>query len=357
MSDSRATDPGDPLTEERLRTVDSDGMYDRIRGFPDQWRRARTRAREIALDVADGAVDHVLLVGMGGSALAGDLLAALVRESSAVPVTVSRTYDLPGFVDERTLVIGSSYSGNTEETLSGFQEAIARDAHCYAVTSNGHLRGLCENEGIGFHALPDGFAPRAALGYSLAAVLAVAAEAGVFTLSGEAWNESVAVLDEMSDRLSDVSGNEALDVARRLRNRLPLVYSGSTLIEPVNTRWRCQLQENAETLAYGNAFPELNHNEIMGWADTEWLRSQLGVVVLRDASDHPRVRHRMEITRELLEERAGFWAELESEGTHPLTRMLSLVHLGDWVSLYLAVLEGIDPTAVALIDGLKERLG
>lgn len=346
----------EPLTESALRAADPDGMYDRVRSFPGQWRRARQRVEEVRLDLDPAEVAHVVLVGMGGSAISGDLLAALVRERASVPITVCRSYDLPGFVGPRTLVIGSSYSGNTEETLSGFQEGIARGAHCYAVTSGGHLQALCENEGIDFHRLPEGFPPRAALGYSLAAMLAVAAEAGVYRTPLEAWEDSESVLRAMSDRLSDLSDNRALRIARALRERLPVVYHGSTFTAPVNRRWRSQLEENAETLAYGNAYPEFNHNEIVGWGDTEWLLPRIAVVTLRDGGDHPRVRQRMQIVREILGDRAGAWIEVESEGAHPLTRMLSLIYLGDWVSLYLAVLEGRDPGSVALIDELKDRL-
>lgn len=356
MSAADRTPPDDALTEPALRGVDPDGMYDHVRGFADQWRRARERVADISIDLSEDAVDHVVLVGMGGSAISGDLLSALIREKAAVPVTVNRSYDLPGFVGERTLVIGSSYSGHTEETVSAFQEGIARGATCYGVTSGGHLQHICEQEGLGFHRLPEGYPPRAALGYSLAAVLKIVEEAGIYRVPDRAWEESTRVLEEMTEELSDLSGNRAMEIARALRNRLPIVYSGSTLTEPVNVRWRCQLQENAETLAYGNAYPEFNHNEIMGWADSDWLLPRLAVITLRDGADHPRVQKRIEILGELLGDRAGYWVELESRGEHPLTRILSLIHLGDWVSLYLAVLNGTDPSTVSLIDELKRRL-
>lgn len=354
---SSTTDAGQlVLTESAVRAMDPSGMYEHVRLFPSQWKAGHAQAQAITLDLAPKDIDHLVLVGMGGSAIAGDLLGALARDQSPVSVSVSRSYTLPAFVDERTLVVVSSYSGNTEETLAGMKEALRRKAHLFCITSNGAVRQRAENENIPYHLLPGGLPPRAALGYSWTAVLHVAIAAGLLPDAPQMWEESQQLLESMAEELSDFSGNQALTIAQELEDRLPLVYSSGGLLEPVNLRWRNQLQENAKKMAYGNVYPELNHNEIMGWVGNEWLLSQLAVISLRDKEDHPRVERRMNVTGELLQEKAGYWLELSTRGEHPLTRLLSLIYLGDWVSFYVAVLTGQDPTPVGLISTLKKRL-
>jgi glucose/mannose-6-phosphate isomerase len=334
-------------------------MHDHILSFPEQVRRGRERVQEISLPCASGAIDHVVLVGMGGSAIAGDLLAALVEPESAVPVSVVRSYGLPRYVDERTLVIVSSYSGNTEETLAGFDAAVARDSYLYCITSNGRVRDRALREDIPFHVLPEGMPPRAALGFSLAAVVQVAEALDLIDVPEEAWQEVTEVLAGMARELDCRTGNNrAIELAKALAERLPIIYSGAGLLAPVNLRWRCQFEENAERLAFGNLYPEWNHNEIMGWArpQDQWLLDRLGVITLRDRDDHPQVQQRMNIIRDLLEDKAGFWTEVTTRGDHRLTRMLSLIHLGDWTSLYLSVLTGANPMSISLIRELKTRL-
>ncbi len=346
------------LTDSDLKAADPDGMHDYIVSFAEQVRRGRERARGISVPFPSDAVDHVVLAGMGGSAIAGDLLAALVEPVSPVPVTVSRSYGLPRFVDENTLVIISSYSGNTEETLAGFDAALERGSFVYCITSNGHVQQRAEAEELPYHQLPGGMPPRAALGYSLAAVVHLATALDLIDVSPEAWSEAADVLAEMTRELDQRGGNRALDIAEALAKRIAIIYSGPGLLAPVNLRWRCQLEENAERLAFGNLYPEWNHNEIMGWARSsdDWVFEQLGVITLRDRDDHSRVQQRMDIIRELLEEKAGYWTEVTTRGDHRLTRMLSLIHLGDWVSLYLAALTGANPMSISLISELKKRL-
>ncbi len=345
------------MTLDDIRRVDTDGMYDALRRFPSQWREGRALAAQAAfggvrLDRRGG----VLVAGMGGSAIGGDLLRALALESGPAPVVVSRSYRLPGWVGARTLVVVSSYSGDTEETLAAMDEALRRQARVVCVTTGGQVLGRAKGEGLPYVKMPGGLPPRAALGYSLTALLVLAERIGLLDVGEAAWQEAEALLERQAAALADPAGNEALDLATALRSRLPFVYSSEGLMAPVNLRWRTQLQENSKVQAAGNVFPELNHNEIMGWELPSDLLARIGVVVLRDRGDHPRVHRRIEATRTLLEPRAGCWIEAQSRGTHPLARMLSLVHLGDWVSFYLALLRGVDPTPIPLIDRLKERL-
>ena len=347
------------MTLDDIRRVDSAGMYDAVRTFPDQWRQGR----QIALR-ADGqglrseGYRQVVVIGMGGSAIGGEFLRALALDEASVPVVVSRSYGLPAWVGPETVVIASSYSGNTEETLAAFAAARARKASVVCMTSGGALLEQAQAEGLPFVQMPGGLQPRAALGYSLTALLTLAERMNLLAFDAESWGETQALLDQQAAALADpeTPGNRALELAERLNGRLPFIYSSEGLLEGVNLRWRNQIQENSKTFAAGNVFPEMNHNEIMGWEHRAAWHEHLGVVVLRDRGDHARVQRRMDVTRDLLADRAGFWAEVHSLGNSKLARVMSLVALGDWMSLYLSILHQIDPTPIPLIGLLKQAL-
>lgn len=341
---------------EEIRRIDPQGMYDAIRDFPEQWRHGRALAQAFDPGFALKEKDHLVIAGMGGSAIGGDLLRTLVADTARRPVTVVRNYQLPGFVTERSVVIASSYSGNTEETLAAFEAAQARGAAVVCVASGGELLRRARAEGLPYLQIPGGLQPRAALGYSFTALLTIAEHMELVPPDEAAWKETQELLEQQSEVFSDPSGNDALELAEALQYRLPFIYSSVGLMEAVNLRWRCQIQENAKRLASGNVYPELNHNEIMGWEYPGPLQEMIGVIVLRDREDLPRIQRRIEVTRELIADRAGYWAEVQSQGESRLARMMSLVNLGDWVSLYLAVLLGVDPTPVPLIGQLKEVL-
>lgn len=339
-----------------LDRLDPGGMYDAIRSFPQQLREGRERAAGVDPQIDLQDVRCVVVTGMGGSAIAGDLLAALASSSAAVPVVVSRAYSLPAFVDDHALVIVSSYSGNTEETLAAMEEAQERGARMLCISAGGEVASRARESNLPLYTLPGGLQPRAALGYSLSTLLTLAEQVGLLSLGAEAWEEAGTVLGEQGEVYADLNENPALDLARKLVDRVPFVYSGSGIMAPVTTRWCCQIEENAKVLAHGNVLPEQNHNEIVGWEAPSPLHERVAVVALHDRMDHPRVVRRFSLTRELVREREALWIDLESRGASALTRMLSLVQLGDWTSLYLALVRGIDPTPVRLIDRLKQGL-
>ncbi len=347
------------MTLDDIRRVDSAGMYDAVRTFPKQWREGREIAIRADLQrIRREAYRQVVVVGMGGSAIGGEFLRALALDEASAPVFVSRSYALPAWVGPETVVMASSYSGDTEETLAAFEEALARKASVACVTSGGAMLERARAEGLPFVQVPGGMQPRAAFGYSLTALLTLAERMDLLTFDADSWDETLALLDKQAATLAapEAPDNQALKLAEALKDRLPFIYSSEGLLEGVNLRWRNQIQENSKTLAAGNVFPELNHNEIMGWERRTAWHEHLGVVVLRDRGDHARVRRRMEVTRDLLAERAGFWREVHSLGASKLARVMSLVHLGDWVSLYLSVLHQIDPTPIPLINLLKRAL-
>ena len=355
LTDAAAQDPQD--------------MRAAVRAFPDHLDVGWTRAAPV--DVLDrffeaptemafdrDAVTSVVLVGMGGSAIGGDLVRTLVRAESPVPFEVVRDYTLPAYVSEGTLVVASSYSGGTEETLSAFAEAVQRGARVVVVTSGGEIADRAEAAGFPTITIPGGLQPRAALGYSFGAVLRLARALGLVTLPDADWAEALAdargraALHDLDDE-----SNPARALSEAYLNRLPVVYCAAGLMEAVAMRWRTQIHENAKHPAFGNVFPELDHNEIMAYeAGPEDLLKRMHVEGLRDRDDHPQVQKRYAATRALVEADVHGWTEVESEGDSRLARVLSLVQLGDAASFWLAVRKGVDPTPVETIQALKKTL-
>ncbi|MCX7750863.1 MAG: bifunctional phosphoglucose/phosphomannose isomerase [Candidatus Bipolaricaulota bacterium] len=337
--------PRDPRWDGR-RGVDRSGMGEVLRRFPRQCREGLELGR--AVDAAPFAgFRRVVALGMGGSGIAGALLSSLVP----IEVVAVRDYRLPPWVGEESLVVALSYSGDTEETLAAFRGARGRTGQLLAVTSGGKLGRLCAHEGIPWIEIPKGYQPRAALGYLLFPLL------GLFENLGLApdLTEALEVLEAMAEELSS-EASEALGLAQALAGRVPLVY-GAGATAPVAYRWKTQLNENAKTPAFWAELPELCHNEVVAYELQGKHLPQGTVVFLRTGHDHPRVALRIEILKELLQARGLPWLEVAGRGESPAAQVLSLLYLGDWTSYGLALLYGVDPTPVAIIRELKDRLG
>ncbi len=357
----------DLITDAALQ--DPQDMRGAVRAFPDHFDVGWTRAEAVddltrffespdqpAFDAR--SLNGVVLVGMGGSAIGGDLVRTLVEAEADVPFVVVRGYTLPAWVSERTLVIASSYSGGTEETLSSYDDAVQRGARVAVVTSGGEIAERAAADGFPTVTIPGGLQPRAALGYSLGAVLRLARALGLVALPDDTVHTA---LQEARDRALvhdlDDDANPARARAAAYVGNLPVIYTGAGLMEAVALRWRGQIQENAKHPAVGNVFPELDHNEIMGFeAGPEDLLARMHVEVLRDRDDHPQVQKRYDATRALVVDDLHGWTEVHSEGESRLARMLSLVQLGDAASFWLAVRKGVDPTPVETIQALKRTL-
>lgn len=353
------TSPASPaaVSADRHR-LDPEDMHGAIAAFHGHLREGWVRgaAAESFGLTADG-LKGVVICGMGGSAIGGDLLRTLAEPEAPVPVQVVRGYTMPGWVGADTLVVASSYSGGTEETLSCFEAAQACGARIVAVASGGDLMGRAEAAGLPRIAIPGGLQPRAALGYSLGALLRLGRALGLLALPDGDFASAVDEAEARGRRYAADGDHEAGRLADYLHGRLPVVYSGAGLLKAVNMRWRTQLHENAKALAYGNLLPELDHNEIMGFeAAPAEILERLAVVVLRDAEEHPQVQRRVAATQAIVEPRVALWQEVRSEGVNRLSRLLSLVQLGDWTSYWLAMRQGVDPTPVESIQRLKATL-
>lgn len=337
---------------------DPAGMHELLRAFPDQAREGIRIGKAVPLRLQTKSLRAVLLSGLGGSAIGGDLMRSYLSEEMSLPFIVNRDYLLPDFVDGRTLVIVSSYSGNTEETISAYRDAVKKRAKIICITSGGAVEQHARKNRHTVVKLPGGLPPRAALGYSFFALLMVLTRLGIVKSKSRDVSETLRLLKEMIKLLGNPEApeNPALELARELHGRLPILYSPARHFDAVMQRWRGQINENAKQLVFGNVLPEMNHNELVGWKLPTRILQEAVVVMLRDTGTHRRVSARESITRRILESRSVRVREVHSRGTSLLARMFSLIVLGDWMSLYLAGLNMEDPTPVKVIDFLKEEM-
>lgn len=321
-------------------------MAEVLAAFPAQCREGLELGEGIPLEELAGFT-RVVILGMGGSGIAGALLGSLLP-IEVVPV---RGYTLPPWVGAESLAVALSYSGDTEETLAAFEAARQRTKRLLAVTSGGELGRRSAAAGIPWIKIPQGLQPRAALGYLLFPLLGVLARLGYGTDLGEA----LAVLEATADELARGEENKAQALARRLEGRVAVVY-GSGPTAPVAYRWKTQVNENAKAPAFWGEVPELCHNEVVGWELAGRLLPGGTAVFLRTAGDGPRVGRRIEILQDVLTKRDLDWVEVSGRGDTLPAQLLSLIYLGDWASYNLALLHGVDPTPVAIIAELKARL-
>jgi glucose/mannose-6-phosphate isomerase len=335
-------------------------MAGRIDGIPEQVEEARARGEREPWRPPAGSPALLAVGAMGGSAIAADLAAALYRDRLPRPLVVVRDYRWPAYVTRDSLALLCSYSGNTAETLALFREAGDRGVPRVALTTGGRLAEECRRLGIPWATLPGGSPPRAAMYAAWVALTRLVEALGWAAGTGEAWGEAAAALRAGRAALGTASpegGNPAKQLAQALAGRALAVYAGSESLGPVALRWRTQLNENAKLLAHSALVPELDHNEIVGWERPTASHRQTSVLVLRDdAEDLPEVARRLTLTAEYARRQGAEVHEIPSGGGGRLARMATLTQWGDYVSFYLALLNGVDPTPIASIDEFKRRL-
>lgn len=320
---------------------------------------ARAAAEAVELIFPPEEVHDIAVCGMGGSAISADLLLGAYRERLRVPMTVVRDYYLPGWIGENTLVILSSYSGGTEETLTCASQAMERNALCVAITSGGKLGSFYAQEGVAVVPVAPGYQPRAALLRILTPIAVLLDRVGAVPSLSADLDEARATLANAVLTLGPEvpeAENPAKQLARALLGGIPAFW-GAELTAPVATRWKGQINENAKLPATASVLPELDHNEIVGFAGTPAeLQKLSALVMLRDPRQHRQVQRRFDLTRELVEMHVDRVLSITAEGEGALARSLDLVTLGDYASIYLALLRAVDPGPVDVIERLKGRL-
>lgn len=324
-------------------------MKELIEGFEAQMREAIQIGKAATFTAPEHEIRNILLIGLGGSAFGGEVTRNFASRSCKVPFDIVRDYTVPGYVSEHTLVIASSYSGNTEETLSMLEDALPHNPKVVCVTSGGKILDIAKEKGFDHIILPGGYPPRSAAGFSIIQQLFVLKGYGLLGDFAAELDEAVALVQDFKDH------DDARLIAEQLFNKVPVLYS-SPAFESISIRWRQQIEENAKHIAFHHVIPEMNHNELVGWKNPVGILEDMTVVVLRSNMDHKRNQIRMEICREIFGDYADGVVEVNTTGQTYLGQLFYLLHLGDWVSLYLAELNNEDPNPVEVIDFLKGEL-
>jgi len=344
----------------RTSDIDRDNMLGHIDALPDQFESAWAAAQTYPLPASYLSARQIVLVGMGGSAIGGDLTAALISSTSPVPFTVVRGYDLPTFVQgPDTLVIASSFSGNTEETLSAVEQALERDVSLLAITTGGKLAEHATRHDYSVWPIQYSSQPRAALGWSFGLLLGLVYRLGLAPSLDRDITEAVAIMREQREiytATSPVSQNPAKRGAGQLVGRIP-VFLGGGIFEPVARRWKCQLNENSKVWAQYEGMPEANHNAIVGIGfPADHMFNMAAVFITSAQHDHPRVALRHELTFTLCLQNAIMADTFRPKGQSALAQMCHAIQYGDYVSFYTAIAYGADPTEIAPIMELKAQL-
>ncbi|MFB0559073.1 MAG: bifunctional phosphoglucose/phosphomannose isomerase [Dehalococcoidales bacterium] len=341
------------------KQFDPEGMLLRLHEMPQLCQQAWQMAMmKFDLPRDYSRVNKVVILGVGGSAIGGDLVASLAISEAKIPIFVCRGYDLPAFTDAQTLVIASSYSGMTEETLSAFEQAVETDAKKLAITTGGRLKIVAEERKVPVFSFDYKAQPRAALAFSFLPILGFLQRLGFLSDKSADVTETVEVLQDLARKIKEdvpLSGNPAKQLAQRLYGHLLVVY-GAGILSEVAHRWKTQLNENSKAWAFYEAFPELNHNAVVGYQFPPELADKIMVVLLRAASLQRRIQLRYQITCQLLDRANVGYQFVDGLGASQLSQMMSLVLFGDYTSYYLAILNKIDPSPVKVIAYLKQQL-
>jgi glucose/mannose-6-phosphate isomerase len=341
---------------EYMRKLDKSDMLQFLRRFPEDCRRAIEITKEADLSaLANRAFSSVVFVGMGGSAIGGQLISDWLRDKTSVPMHVSKGYSIPGFIGSDTLVVTVSYSGNTEETLCAFEKARERDAAIICVTSGGRLLELSHERGLPYIQLPSGMKPRAAIPFQLFTLVTSLRILGLIQDSWEEIEEAIGVVESLREELFEevtADSNPAKRLALELRNKIPFIYS-SGFFEGVVYRFGTQMNENGKVPASSGVFPEILHNAALGFEGPDEVLKPLGILIIRDREETAQETRKIEGFKDMFKERVGKMIEMESRGEGRLARMLSVLYVGDYVSVYTGILNGKDPSSMDAIDTLK----
>lgn len=340
-----------------IHEIDRSNMLELLTSFPRQFRNARQVGEAFDFKIELSSLKHVVFAGMGGSAIGGDLIISCLGDELTLPTSVVRHYFLPVYVDQSSLVIVSSYSGNTEESISCYEDARSKRARILCISSGGELAARARKHGTPLITIPGGFPPRTALAYLTIPILVLLKKMGLTSIDPNDFEETERLLSDKASLYSpERTENLPASLAQRLKDKIPIFYSPVEFLQVIGSRWKGQFSENAKILAFQNVFPELNHNEIVGWERRRDLFHNFQIIYFHDRDDHVRIQKRMHITRTILERFTLPIIELSTEGQSRLARLFSLIYLGDMVSYYLAIINGVDPTPVENIQMLKDQL-
>jgi glucose/mannose-6-phosphate isomerase len=346
------------MTVGGVQATDSQGMLAATLALPEQVAAAADRSKGLSglPDIDD--VNSVVVLGMGGSGIAGDIVAAVAGPFMPVPVVVAKSYELPAFVGDGTLVFAVSFSGDTEETVEATSEAAVQGAKVVIVSRGGELTKLGEAWGSPMVSVPDDIPqPRAGVGALAIPPLIVLEQIGLFPGARRWVDEAVRGLVARRDELTSTDSTVVTDLARQIGRTIPLIYGGGAVGAVAAQRWKTQMNENAKVPAFWNTQPELCHNEMAGWGQHgDLTRQAITLVALRHDFEHPQVMRRFELVFQLVDEVVANIAQIQARGDGQLAQLLDLILVGDLTSLQMALNEGIDPGPIPALDEIKIAL-
>lgn len=329
-------------------TVDI-SMEDLIQGFINQLEQAIEIGEEAKLTAPKHELRNIVISGLGGSGIGGNMTNEFCRSELRIPLQVNKAYFVPKYVNEHSLVIISSYSGNTEETVSALEDAFNKGAHIVCISSGGRVIDFAQEKGLDHIIVPGGMPPRSCLGYSLVQQLYVMNRLNLISnVPLQNLGKGIQLLKQEQDSIKAT----ARDLAKNLAGKKAVIYINAWM-EPVAIRWRQQMNENAKELCWHHVIPEMNHNELVGWNNKE---EDLYVVFLRNENDYVQIQKRMDITRDVVKAKCDHVVDIYSKGESHVEKAIYFTHLGDWLSYFVAQEKGIDSVEVDIINHLKAEL-
>jgi len=324
------------------KSIDKEDMYSLLENFPNQVKDGW----ELGADIKFSDINRIIIAGMGGSALSGEILKSYLYNNIKIPMEVNKDYHLPKYVDAKTLVIVSSYSGNTEETIEAFKDANRVSCQILVMASGGRLEEIAKQFRKPLISLPSGMPPRTAYGYSFFAILKILQNSG---LIANQINELKSLITSLK---KDVFKKKAEEIAQKLEGKIPIIYSSQRLAS-VAYKWKINFNENAKIHAFCNYFPELNHNEMVGYTK---LNGDYFVLIIKDDYDNSPIKKRMEVTKHLIQQHKCPVLEIDLAGVSLLTKIFTTIYLGDWVSYFTALNNNVDPSPVDIVENFKKKL-
>jgi len=325
-----------------IEGIDKQNAYDFFKDFPKQVEKASKLGTDIKID---DKIENIIITGMGGSALPGEILKSFLY-SSKIPIFVNKSYSVPEFTNMRSLVFAISCSGNTEETIQAYRTALGKGAHIVGISSDGKLERLCLKQKVNFIKIPEVLQPRFGYGYLFFPILNVLMN---LKIMGDVSKDIERTIETLKKPIFE---ERAKDLARKLEGKIPLIYSSDRLFA-VAYKWKINFNENSKVHAFCNVLPELDHNEIVGYTNIEGLYH---VILIKDEDDHVKIKKRFDVTKDIIKKKGIPVTEIMLRGSYPLTKMISAIYIGDWTSYYLALKYGTDPTPVKIVEELKKKL-
>ena len=340
------------------RNLDKEDMYNAIWDFPQNLYDAHKIGNNILLKQNYKNINNIIITGMGGSAIGGDVVSVLESKNIKIPFKICRGYSLPNWVNENTLVICSSYSGNTEETLAALKNAKIKNALVCGITTGGTLADDLTNSNRDVIVIPSGLQPRAALAFSFVPMIKLLEKIGVLDTKIDSWLPTAINSLKLNREIFSKNSNDnpVFELAGKMYNKLPIIYSNHSTMRIAATRLKGQICENAKMLCYHNELPELNHNEIVGWENNKDLFDYLFIIWLEDKSDNQRIKLRQGITQNILKEKKINQFTISMNENLFENRFLNMINYGDWLSYWCAIAHGTDPSPVISINKLKDEL-